>query len=145
MELTIDEAVRAYKDDVPLEVLYKHRSNWEDRIDYQISVMQAFKAGSTIESTPKENAYWTVNDSPKWNWAEVNYRVKQEPKFVPYSFEDAEALIGKAVKIKNNSEIVLIVRVNKDYISLSIYGAYGFKHFLSECTWLDGSPCGKMS
>ena len=115
-----------------------------ESIDYQISVMQAFKSGNTIESTPKEYTYWTVNDSPKWNWADVNYRVKQKPKLTPYSFDDAEALIGKAIKLKKNSEIMLITFVSKNSVSLASYGTLSFRKVLSECTWLDGSPCGKM-
>lgn len=116
----------------------------KDKTVEQIKVMQAYKAGSTIECTPKTVTYWTEINSPKWNWGELNYRVKQEPKLIPYSFEDAETLIGKAVKIKSNSEIMLITGVAKKFIFLASFGFYKFKDFLNECTWLDGSPCGKL-
>lgn len=52
----------------------------EDNIDYKISVMQAFKERKTIEYQYKGTQSWFTSASPKWNWGEYIYRVKEEPK-----------------------------------------------------------------
>ena len=49
-------------------------------IDYQIGVMQSFKAGKKIESRLRNNAHsvWG-DDAPSWNWHDCEYRVKPDP------------------------------------------------------------------
>lgn len=51
-----------------------------DDIDYKIGVMQAYKEGKTVEYQLKGTQHWFTSASPKWNWGEYIYRVKEEPK-----------------------------------------------------------------
>ena len=44
-------------------------------IEEKIEVMQAYKEGKRIESQPIESDNWVVNNSPRWNWAAMEYRV----------------------------------------------------------------------
>lgn len=46
-------------------------------IDYQITVMQAFKYGKKIEVSVCKNS-WVNANNPNWNWAHYNYRIKDE-------------------------------------------------------------------
>ena len=112
-------------------------------IDNQIKVMQAYKAGKTIESTPNNNDYWAVNLDPKWNWVHIKYRVKEEPELVPFSYEDAELLIGKVLKHKHSADYVVVTRVSKPLVSLNGFNSY-YEELLDDFTFLDGSPCGKF-
>jgi hypothetical protein len=50
-------------------------------IDYQIGVMQAFKAGTKIEFRLRNSAHsnWAGDEVPLWNWAVAEYRVKPDP------------------------------------------------------------------
>lgn len=65
------------------------------------SVMLAFKDGSAIQCCDTIcSSYEDVKD-PVWNWASFHYRVKPEPKYVPYTFDDAHKILLNIVKYKN--------------------------------------------
>lgn len=54
-------------------------------IQEQIAVMQHFAAGGAVESTVirGNTGTWYECDTPNWNWAVCEYRIKREPrKFV---------------------------------------------------------------
>lgn len=62
---------------------------------------------------------------------------------IPFTFEDADFLIGKAVKHKINNEVALIVGITKNFCVFGGIGNLLFSELLEHCTFLDGSPCGK--
>lgn len=113
-------------------------------IEEKIAVMQAFAEGKTIEYSIISDKLedWIITESPFWDWIRIDYRVKEEPKqpeYIPFTFEDAEFLIGKIVKSKNEKWIEMLICASENEISNSSY------EFLLDCyTFLDGSPCGKL-
>lgn len=116
-----------------------------------IAVMQAYADGKEIEllnstgkwrtvSAPSWN--WEEANKPMWNWVDFDYRIKKQPKepeYVPFTFEDADFLIGKTVRCKSQDYVALIISVTKDGTSVD-----DFKPLLDDFTFLDGSPCGKL-
>jgi hypothetical protein len=50
-------------------------------LDYQIGVMQAFKAGKKIDFRLRNStaSVWSDDEVPLWNWAVTEYRVKPDP------------------------------------------------------------------
>lgn len=48
----------------------------------KIIIMQAFVDGKTIQRDLPNGAWVDMNDSPVWNWRDVNYRIKPEPKII---------------------------------------------------------------
>lgn len=107
----------------------------------KIAVMQAFAEGKQIEYAKRHfvNKSWTSTIEPVWNWCENEYRIKTEPEYVPFTFEDAVFLIGKVVKCKTQDYTVMIT-------SCTEFGtnADDWKPLLDDFTFLDGSPCGKL-
>lgn len=113
-------------------------------IEEKISVMQAFAEGKEIERIIKSigGLCWVLDPTPSWNWYSFDYRVKEEPKqpeYIPFTFEDAEHLIGKSVKHKKDSWVEVITYCNKNETSSCMY-----EDLLRDYTFLDGSPCGKL-
>ena len=113
-------------------------------IEEKIAVMQAFADGKTIEYSIKSDKLedWIITESPFWDWLRIDYRVKEEPKqpeYVPFSFEDAEFLIGKVVKSKNENWVEMIIWCSDTSTSVNDY-----ETLLSDNTFIDGSPCGKI-
>jgi len=103
--------------------------------------IEAFKNGKEIEM--KQNCdEWVINRNPMFT-DEFEYRVKPEPKYVPFTFEDAEFLIGKVIKTKSGKVIKTIVGVSPDGVDCGNTFSY-FNHLLHHYTFLDGSPCGKL-
>ena len=103
-----------------------------------IAIMQAFTDGKEIEYS-FINGSWYDDKNPCWNWVDYNYRVKHTPEYVPFTFEDAEFLIGKTVRCKSQDYVALIISVTKDGTSVD-----DFKPLLDDFAFLDGSPCGKL-
>lgn len=102
----------------------------------------AWAKGKTIEYYSNYSEKWKIITSPSWN-KNIKYRIKPEPKYVPFTFDDADKLIGKAVT-SNNGIIHIITEINKVnmFIGSNVYVSYDtlFKHY----TFLDGTPCGKL-
>ena len=72
----------------------------------------------------------------------VEYRVKPEPKLVPFDFSDAPSLLGRSVKFKDTGSISLIIYINKNI--LKVPGEITFSYFLNNFEFLNGEPCGKI-
>jgi len=84
------------------------------------------------------DAYWEFDqgDDPSM------WRVKPESQLVPFSFEDAEFLIGKAVRNKESKYIATITSVRE--FDCKIFIDTDFNYLLEFFTFLDGTPCGKL-
>ena len=107
-----------------------------------IAVMQAYVDGKEIEMCAYGTCDWLViplNRQPLWNWGDYSYRVKPEPEYIPFTFEDAEFLIDKAVKKKKQNYLAVITWCYNGATNMG-----DFKNLLEYYTFLDGSPCGKL-
>lgn len=104
-----------------------------------IAVMQAYEDGKEIEFYHNGYSKWRKSPDPTWDWYRNDYRVKPEPEYIPFTFEDAEFLIGKAVKHKKEDYLIVIAWCTNEATSLANY-----KKLLDDYIFLDGSPCGKL-
>ena len=104
-----------------------------------IAVMQAYEDGKEIEYYSEVCSEWKKATTPAWNWYTTDYRVKPEPEYIPFTFEDAEFLIGKVVKHKTDNHLVVVTWCSNETTSVASY-----KRLLCDYTFLDGSPCGKL-
>lgn len=120
-----------------------------------ISIMQAFSEGKQIEFCEKGKDEWSVVLAPSWNWRDFDYRIKPEPKFRPYTFEELQAEIAKGkivvkqVNLKGINRILTITQVMDDYdkaskIQLSDLKQISYERFMNDYQWLDGSLCGVL-
>ena len=102
-----------------------------------IAVMQAYVDGKELEIF--DGKVWHHVNIPFWNWKDVDYRVKETPEYVPFTFDDAEFLIGKVVKHKKDKWVELITYCSENETAICPY-----EHLLDNYTFIDGSPCGKL-
>ena len=115
------------------EMLTKH---WE--------IIKAFKEGKTIQYF-NELGEWRDDENPSFG-CNYNFRIKPESQLVPFSFEDAEFLLGKKVKAKTNDIMAGLILSISD-IGVHIHPNTNrtfFDSLLYNYTFLDGSPCGKL-
>ena len=125
----------------------------------KIEVMQAYAEGKEIQTrckTDMEWADWVVRGEPKWNWEDLDYRIKPESTCRPY--KDTEEMI-EDFKKRFNVEVPpyampmiwVIKKVAKvrGHISefsdslVTICGvAWDTDKLFDRFTYLDGSPCG---
>lgn len=104
-----------------------------------IAVMQAYVDGKEIEYRCGDYQTWRKTIDPLWDWYKTDYRVKTEPEYIPFTFEDAEFLIGKALKHKKENYLAVITRCFNKNTDIGDY-----EELLDEYTFIDGSPCGKL-
>ena len=82
-------------------------------LEEKIEVMQACLAGKEIEYFGSTKT-WTIATHPCWDWEDFDYRVKPVNKQVPYDFSDAENLIGRKVRHKEERSVSVITCVDND-------------------------------
>ena len=115
------------------------KTNKMKTIEEKIAVMQAFADGKEIELRLLTDSEYYDCKNPGWNWGNYDYRVKPEPEYIPFTFEDSEFLIGKIVKSKNRIWVEMITWCSDKGTSADAY-----ETLLSDHTFIDGSPCGKL-
>ena len=103
-------------------------------------ILLAYSQGKLIQISNNGN-HWVewIATNPDSIFNYNYYRIKPEPKLVPFKFSDAKFLLGKIVK--GRSCIFIISNVSEHGIYNSL-GNYTFKELLNNCTFEDGSPCG---
>lgn len=106
-------------------------------------VMQAYEEGKKIQFTRKNEDDWSdIVGEPTWNWNHYRYRIKTEPKYVPYD-SVSEVDRDKWVKDKTDGILSRIVGLDPIDNAVQFYGWCSLKELFERYTYEDGSPCGK--
>ena len=106
-----------------------------------LPIITAFTEGKKIEWKNGRGHWEPFEDGIFADNAE-NFRIVPEPQLVPFTFEDAELLIGKPVKDKDSVALIVSVKPDTAHISNGS-GAHSFTSLLRCFTFMDGTPCGK--
>lgn len=118
-------------------------------IDEMIAVMTAYKEGKPIECRAKDddNAVWISISGPAWNFFEADYRVKPEPKYVPYD-SVLEIDRNKWISGKDVNEIIYkidAIDTRENTLRLSSGSWLTLRElFYDGYAYEDGTPCGKL-
>ena len=114
----------------------------------QFESVKAFAWAVKNDSVKDTERLYSI--SRKWEqnkdafYTNVNYRIKPQPKLVPFDFGDAEKLKGSWVKVKKGKvegcwQINGITQLGVRFAS----NGYTFQTLLDEYEFTNGSPCGK--
>lgn len=124
---------------LPAEIV----ETWEEYIEDPFKdLKEAFEKGAIIEYYDEPYQMWIIATDPSWNKFS-KYRIKPEPKYIPFTWEDREELRGKWLKRKDyNVEKLPTTICNKDVMIGDQF--YSYKELLKDFTFLDGTPCGKL-
>lgn len=114
-----------------------------------IAVMEHYDRGGNIESKlKKQHDGWITTYSPSWNWSDWDFRIKSEPKVIPWTIENAPVLFKAKSKFK--SEIVLLQLVYTNSWGTWSFADVNTGEYISfviaarDYIQLDGSPCGTI-
>ena len=101
----------------------------------------AFAEGKAIQIRPEGlNAKWVDTENPQFMHEKVEYRVKPEPKYIPFTFEDRDELRGKWVRRKDTGDEMFIDRID----DRGVCSHYSYLRALAALEFLDGTPFGKL-
>lgn len=125
---------------------------WDKKLQYREydpyrELKEAREQGKIIQfrSLNNKNEDWKDITFDGHIFSDEYYEYRIKPLiYIPFTFEDAENLIGKAVKTKCKRAIMNIVFLNKEGISLSNGIEGDYKFLFDNYTFLDGSPCSKL-
>lgn len=110
----------------------------------KIEIMQAFEDGKEIEfRSAHTEEEWMSCYKAIWNWEKFEYRVKPDPKYVPYD-SVTEVDKDKWVKLKANGVLKRISGIDTKNNSMCIFGWINLKGLFERYTYEDGTPCGKL-
>src|SRR5699024_6197512 len=102
----------------------------------------AFAEGRTIQAKyigiPNEGI-WVDDPAPYFDNSKYEFRIKPEPKYIPFTFEDREELRGKWVRRKGVNDELVIYNLSK----IRVNGCT-WEQSLEEFEFLDGTPFGKL-
>lgn len=110
----------------------KNRHKWSNEI-------LAFAEGKQIQSKrPDVLDEWEDDDFPLWNDPDTKFRIKPEPEYTPFTFDDREELRGKWVRRKSSGNECLIYHLSEAHVN-----TYSWEESIEEFEFLDGTPFGK--
>lgn len=111
-----------------------------------IAVMQAYEDGKAIEFRDRHSGEWGECSIPLWDWHAFDYRIKPEPKYVPY---DSVAEVEKDKWVVNKTDGIKYQILAIDSLNNSVLlPTRGFKKLdalFRDYTYEDGAPCGKKA
>ena len=120
---------------------------FNDLSSEQIETVKAFahavksKSKKDIECRHIDGNWGDIVDDGQMNVL-YTYRIKPQPKIVPFTFEDAKRLIGQTIIIKEKNEYAVVISVHENFVETK-NDKFGFGYLEQYCTFLDGSPIGK--
>ena len=107
-----------------------------------LPIIKAYIEGATIQYFSPVEREWKDTINPAFASGST-YRIKPEPKLVPFTLEDADKLSGKAVTFKGRESVYTIFHVCSTGVNMSC-GYYDFKQLQEYATFFpSGEPCGK--
>ena len=107
-----------------------------------IPFLEAIAEGKTVQMI-LDNGRWINLTEPGFVCEPDQYRVKPEPKLVPFTFEDRELFRDKWVKVKDVDSEFKINKIAIDQIQIGWNGNYKYETALKQLTFADGKPFGK--
>lgn len=106
-----------------------------------VEIGNAILEGKEIEWSLPSQCNWKTIYEPSLNFQTADYRVKPQPKYVPFTFEDAKYLIGKHIV---NGYINAIVLETAEFGIKTASRHIRYDELLSCWEFNDGSRCGKL-
>jgi hypothetical protein len=120
-----------------IEVGRENKEVWEKRYFIMNSLNNEFVCVADYDEERFKNGQ--NFNTYVWKYAR---KIKQ-PEYVPFTFDDYEQLIGKAVRQLILNYVNLIVKIREGAILIGdTY--YNYEELLNKFEFLDGSPCGKL-
>ncbi len=112
-----------------------------------VAVLREAEKGRRIEfrEHSDDEIYWNHTSKPLWNFNEADYRAEPWPDCEPYdkdTFPEAKYFTING-KMATKYLPLRISHIGVTYLNDNTSRTFSFYDFLSFCTWIDGSPCGR--
>lgn len=109
-----------------------------------IELIKAFAEGKTIQLFKPYLDRWEDVAEPKWTAGYGQYRIKPEPTYVPFTFDDRELFRGKWVRSKESGNELQISTITKSGVNSFNTMIQLYSDAFTNWEFLDGTPFGKL-
>lgn len=123
------------------KIILDGKGNWAQVYDKFAELKEAYKNGKQIQAYSFNLNKWCDVSMPCWDDC-TYYRIKPEPTYVPFTFEDREQLRGKWVIVKGVSKTEVLITSIEGYGVHTVYGDVSYEKLLSDYEFVDETPCG---
>ena len=108
-----------------------------------LPIIEAFSNGKKIEYS-ENNSIWYSASTPSWDDKRF-YRIKPEPKLVPFTFEDNLLFRDKWIRSKSDKFPGMLKIISYNEVNVHTeFSAIGYKYLLDEYVFDGNEPCGKL-
>ena len=116
-----------------------------------LPIIKAYSEGKDIQCKHKDDIdtsnKWVDANYPNWNTEYVIYRIKPEPKYIPFTFEDRNMFKDRWIYSKEYENLTKIIHIEDDSVRSVTIGTgddFSYSELLNLYTFEDGTPCGKL-
>lgn len=114
-------------------------------INEMIEVLTAFKEGKKIEYRSRlvdEN--FIDSNAPTWNFGTTEYRIKPQPEYIPFTWEDRHLFRDKWVKKKRSNSEYRIIQSEEGWVHIGVGSSLCYSTAFELLLFIDGTPFGKL-
>ena len=104
-------------------------------------LMKAYSEGAIIEFREKPELSWIEASYPDF-LKHNEYRIKPQPKLVPFTFEDKDLFKDKWFRLKTTSGLFKASYIDKSLIAIGA-SQNSYSELMQLFEFEDGFPCGK--
>jgi len=116
-------------------------------IKEMIAVLKAFEERKEIEVRSNNSHPWGCCVNPRWDFGTNIYRIKPQPIYIPFTWEDRDLFRGKWIRLKGGQNEHMINFVDSSgMVSCSTWEESGtLKSLFESHEFIDGTVFGKLS
>ena len=122
----------------------------KDRAKTLLPIIEAYTQNKVIQGKEKDTNKWMDIQFPCTPcWLDnKDYRIKPEPKYIPFTFEDMKNVRDKWIYFNNDTK--QLMRINKYTDTRVVFSInsnntfYNYDDLLKFFSFEDGTPCGKL-
>ena len=122
--------------EIPLNDIILEGARWQ--------VVKAAEEGKGVEVWESETGKWRTKKHDSWRSTSF-YRIAPEPpqpQYVPFTASDWEMFVGKGIKVPG-MRMGIVLQWDKDDVLIA-EDWRSYENAFKKCTFLDGSPFGKI-
>ena len=114
-----------------------------------LPIMKAYSEGKDLQCKYKTDGPtnpWVDALYPTFS-SDLTYRVKPEPKYIPFTFEDRNVFKDRWIYSKEYGNLTKIIHIEDDSVRSVTIGTgddFSYSELLNLYTFEDGTPCGKL-
>ena len=117
------------------------------RVKELLPFLIAFAEGKTVQVMTSPEYWEDLCSNPNWDKNPMHYRIKPEPRYVPYKTQEEaiENLKGKWLIRKSSNSLCIVAGICKTCVYIGNQsGTQSFENLLNDYTFEDGTRCGKL-